>query len=112
MKKNELFRNGKIGSLINRFHTKAQDTNEIETAVDSMYGLSRGRNLRKLAPTEHNGYDNPYCRVWTSHHQYSKMTDRIRPFITSDGFKSINDLQENFGEGLRPNSGYQRLSDM
>lgn len=111
-KTNELFRNGKIGSLINRFHTKAQDTNEIETAVDSVYGLSRGRNLRKLTPTVHNGYDNPYCRVWTSHHQYSKMSDRIRPFVTSDGFKSINDLQENFGEGLRPNSGHQRLSDM
>lgn len=111
-KTNELFRNGKIGSLINRFHTKAQDTNEIETAVDKEYGLSRGRNLRKLNPTEHNGYDNPYCRVWTSHHQYSKMTDRIRPFVNGYGFKSINDLQENFGEGLRPFKGHKRLSDM
>lgn len=111
-KTNELFRNGKIGSLINRFHTKAQDTNEIETAVDKEYGLSRGRNLRKLNPTEHNGYDNPYCRVWTSHHQYSKMTDRIRPFANGYGFKSTNDLQENFGEGLRPFKGYKRLSDM
>ena len=111
-KTNELFRNGKIGSLINRFHTKAQGTNEIETAVDSVYGLSRGRNLRKLTPTEHNGYDNPYCRVWTSHHQYSKMSDRIRPFVTSDGFKTIEETQSKFKEGLRPNSGYQRLSDM
>ena len=111
-KTNELFRNGKIGSLINRFHTKAQDTNEIETAVDSLYGLSRGRNLRKLTPTEHNGYDNPYCRVWTSHHQYSKMSDRIRPFVTSAGFKTIEETQSKFKEGLRPNSGHQRLSDM
>lgn len=111
-KTNELFRNGKIGSLINRFHTKAQDTNEIETAVDSMYGLSRGRNLRKLTPTVHNGYDNPYCRVWTSHHQYSKMSDRIRPFVTSAGFKTIEETQSKFKEGLRPNSGHQRLSDM
>ena len=111
-KTNELFRNGKIGSLINRFHTKAQDTNEIETAVDSVYGLSRGRNLRKLTPTEHNGYDNPYCRVWTSHHQYSKMSDRIRPFVTSAGFKTIAETQSKFKEGLRPNSGHQRLSDM
>lgn len=111
-KTNELFRNGKIGSLINRFHTKAQDTNEIETAVDSVYGLSRGRNLRKLTPTVHNGYDNPYCRVWTSHHQYSKMSDRIRPFVTSDGFKTIEETQSKFKEGLRPNSGHQRLSDM
>ena len=111
-KTNELFRNGKIGSLINRFHTKAQDTNEIETAVDSLYGLSRGRNLRKLTPTEHNGYDNPYCRVWTSHHQYSKMSDRIRPFVTSAGFKTIAETQSKFKEGLRPNSGHQRLSDM
>lgn len=111
-KTNELFRNGKIGSLINRFHTKAQDTNEIETAVDSVYGLSRGRNLKKLTPTVHNGYDNPYCRVWTSHHQYSKMSDRIRPFVTSAGFKTIAETQSKFKEGLRPNSGHQRLSDM
>lgn len=111
-KTNELFRNGKIGSLINRFHTKAQNTNEIETAVDSVYGLSRGRNLKKLTPTDHNGYDNPYCRVWTSHHQYSKMSDRIRPFVTSAGFKTIAETQSKFKEGLRPNSGHQRLSDM
>lgn len=112
-KTNNLFKAGKIGSLINRFHTKAQDTNEIESAVDSMYGLSRGRNLRKaIGPTEHNGYDNPYCRVWTSHHQYSKMSDRIRPFVTSAGFKTIRQTQENFGNGLRPFGGHVRLSDM
>ena len=114
-KTNELFAKGKIGSLINRFHTKAQEPNEIETAVDSKYGLSRGRNLRKKVPeyTTHNGYDNPYCRVWTSHHQYSKMTDRIRPFVTNGGLnKPISILQENFGEGLRPFKGNERLSDM
>lgn len=111
-KTNDLFRRGKIGSLINRFHTKAQDTNELETAVDSEYGMSRGRNLRKLEPTEHNGYDNPYCRVWTSHHQYSKMTDRIRPFVNGLGFKSIGQTQEHFGDGLRPFKGNERLSDM
>ena len=112
-KTNELFRQGKMGSLINRFHTKAQEPNEIETAVDSEYGLSRGRNLKKAGPTTfHNGYSNPYCRVWTSHHQYSKMTDRIRPFVNGNGFKSINDIQGNFGDGLRPFKGYKRLSDM
>ena len=27
-----------------------------------------------------NGYDNPYCRVWTYHHQYNQLERAIRPF--------------------------------
>ena len=115
-KTNELFNAGKINSLINRFHTKKLTANDLsiaETAVDSEYGMSRGRNLRKLTRTNHNGYDNPYCRVWTSHHQYSKVSDRIRPFVTEDGnFKSIKDVQEKYGEGFRPFKGNERLNEM
>lgn len=117
-KTNQLFNEGKIGSLINRFHTKSQDPNGIESAVDSLYGLSRGRNLRKYKDgsvnvTEHNGYDNPYCRVWTSHYQYSKMRDRIRPFVDESGnFKTLSEVQEKIGDGLRPFTAKDRLSKM
>lgn len=113
-KTNQLFAEGKIGSLINRFHTKVlTDPTQFETANDATYGLSRGRNLRKGERSIHNGYDNPYCRVWTSHHQYSKVTDRIRPFSKDGGtFKSIEEIQENYGSGYRPFKGNERLSKM
>lgn len=78
-KTNELFRRGKINSLINRFKTGEESSSLIQSSVDSKYGLSRGRNLRKASdPTTHNGYENPWCRVWTSHYQYSKFSDLIR----------------------------------
>lgn len=31
-----------------------------------------------------NGYNNPYCRVWTHHHQYDKYSKTIRPFNTDE----------------------------
>ena len=98
-----LFRDGKINSIINRFY-----------AEDSQDGpLSRGRNLkREGAENLGGGYDNPYCRVWTSHHQYSRMTNLIRPRIEDDDFASIERIQGKYGEGIRPADGARRLSDM
>ena len=113
---NELFRNGKINSLINRFHTKSTDANnsDLITSYSNKYGISRGRNLLRRNPEDKDNestYDNPYCRVWTAHHQYSRLKDRIRPFIDETGrFKSIGDIQSNLGD-LRPNDGAKRLSD-
>ena len=38
-------------------------------AFSQKYGLSHGRNLLKLNPTESDGYNDPYCRVWKWHKQ-------------------------------------------
>ena len=113
---NELFRQNKIKSLVNRFHTDSIDKlgeSELITAK-TQYGLSRGRNLLKSKENRQNsntnGYDNPYCRVWTAHHQYSKMKDRIRPFIDDDDVPmSLSTLHKNIGEGLRPNNAAERF---
>lgn len=88
---NERFLYGKYGTLLARFHGNGFDNatdaranrDFIETAI-SKYGVSHGRNLLKKTPTKVNGYDNPYCRVWTYHHQYKAMEDTIRPLRTSD----------------------------
>ena len=117
-KTNQLFKEAKINSLINRFHTDAKDVNsELITAADSNFGLSRGRNLLKkkyegkqVGDTT-TGYDNPYCRVWTAHHQYSKLKDRIRPFVGDDGKPlSLSETQSNYGL-LRPEEGLTRLNN-
>lgn len=107
-KTNDLFASGKIKSLISRFHTESVDSDETTTAVDSSYGMSRGRNLRKANVTKHGGYDNPYCRVWTSMHQYSKMTDLIRPFSENGDFASFATIHKDLG-GLRTASGATNL---
>ncbi len=83
-KTNENFIKGKYETLIARFHTNSTDSrdpnNPTQTAISEKYGMSHGRNLLKIKPTDENGYDNPYCRVWTYHHQYHTLEDTIRPF--------------------------------
>ena len=123
-KTNELFYWGTVRSLINRFHTTDEEYtkgSDIISAYDPVYGLSRGRNLLKKKPKDNSdpnntNYDNPYCRVWTSHHQYSKMIDRIRPFAdesTGENFASLGDIQKGlYGDSKRPNGGSERLGSM
>lgn len=102
-KTNNLFRQGKINSMINRFYLPNQGLSEIQTAVHSKYGVSRGRNLLKAKDTtESNGYENPYCRVWTSHYQYSKYKNAIRPFIEDGSIVTPDSFDEKFGKGFRP----------
>lgn len=90
-KTNDLFRAHKISTLAARFHTSGEISDEPEltdTAKSKGYGNSHGRNLLKKKPTlnsDTNGYDNPYCRVWTYHHQYDRMSRLIRPFDTTEG---------------------------
>lgn len=120
-KTNELFSTMKTNTLINRFHTKAIDNAEKDpllTAYHPVFGLSRGRNLLRkkyedgaTKGDDSTGYDNPYCRVWTAHHQYSKLKDRIRPFIDDDGnFKTIEKTQSRYGN-LRTKKGIEQLSN-
>ena len=50
--------------------------------------MSHGRNLlnkrayQEQIATYENGYENPYCRTWTYHHQYANYGDTIRPMAT------------------------------
>lgn len=120
-KTNELFKANKIKTLVNRFHTDFIDrieengNSELLTAKTE-YGLSRGRNLLKSKENRQNnlstnGYDNPYCRVWTAHHQYSKMEDRMRPFVDDDNIPiSLESLHKNIGGNLRPNNSPERFN--
>lgn len=108
---NDLFKNMKLGSLVNRFHTSSIDlhdyyNDELVTA-NSEYGLSRGRNLLSGEDIKINGYSNPYCRVWTAHHQYTKLSRLIRPFTTDEKTMSVSETQgfiEN-DTNLRPGNG-------
>ena len=109
----QLFSEHKIKTLVGRFHTSEDDPESkrvslTQSAVDKTFGMSHGRNLLKLNPTYENDYNNPYCRVWTYHHQYAKMTDLIRPFSDGDKFMDLDALQENYpGRPILRNPGRQ-----
>ena len=91
-KTKKLFNERKINTIISRFHTDPDKLDLYDdTEAKSVYGLSHGRNLltydaeRNGISYDRNGYDNPYCRVWTHHHQYSEVRARlIRPFTIED----------------------------
>ena len=116
-KTNRMFYEGKIKSLVNRFAT-LNGNNEgrpdfLNTATDHVYGLSRGRNLRKLNLTNENGYPNPYCRVWTTHYQYSKYKHLIRGKWADDSKNAEVEhyTLHNGDQLMRPNKGYERLKN-
>lgn len=90
-KTNLAFKQGKYNTIIAKFKTGAKDTDgnlldlndALQTAVSKEYGMSHGRNLLKIKENQNDesqGYNNPYCRVWTFHHQYHRLADSIRPF--------------------------------
>lgn len=90
---NDKFIQGKIDTLIGRFHTTeyasiadARNNKDITSTAISKYGMSHGRNLLKKnhVGSKTNGYSDPYCRVWTFHHQYAKLDNLIRPFQKED----------------------------
>lgn len=92
-KTKSLFERNKINTLISRFGTKTDGkSNSIiyNGSKKTVYGESHGRNLLKanmevpFGGGEYmlNGYNNPYCRVWTHHYQYNQFYKTIRPFST------------------------------
>ena len=94
-KTKDFFRCRKVNTIISRFHTDAEklDLYDNTESATSAYGLSHGRNLLTYAAERNgrsynrNGYDDPYCRVWTHHHQYSQYRHRlIRPFTVEDEY--------------------------
>lgn len=97
-KTNDNFNYGKYKTLIARFHTKSMDSkdkNDItQTAISSRYGMSHGRNLLTINKTEKNGYDNPYCRVWTYHHQYNQLSRAIRPFCEANSQETLESMEQ------------------
>ena len=96
-KTKKLFNARKVNTIISRFYTDNPNNkpNDVsETASSEKYKLSHGRNLltydaeRKGIAYRRNGYEDPYCRVWTHHHQYSQYRGRmIRPFSVDNSFK-------------------------
>lgn len=97
-KTNDNFTHGKYKTLIARFHTNSEDSrdpnNPTQTAISNTYGMSHGRNLLKITPDSPNGYDNPYCRVWTYHHQYHTLEDTIRPFGDANSKEELESLEK------------------
>ena len=83
--KNDYISN-RFETIISRFHTKNNKlSSNIGNLAFTKYGESHGRNLLKLNPDKSAGYTNPYCRVWTWHHQYHNLKDMIRPFRDESG---------------------------
>lgn len=124
-KTKNLFNQHRINTMIGRFHvSNGKPSND--NAYDERFGNSHGRSLKKLnAKTRNdldvNGYENPYCRTWTYHHQYSRYKDAIRPFnyVDENGEDrnyTIKEIQDNVSvnrakvsEGIT--SGGQYLND-
>ena len=117
-KTNSNFNHGKYQTLIARFHTNSPESkdkdNSTQTAFSNEYGQSHGRNLLKK---EHkgnlvNGYDNPYCRVWTYHHQYNQVKRQIRPLVGENGNGITQELFESYEiSGNYDTVGFRTLAD-
>ena len=113
-------KHGKNGNdtLIGRFHTSGDrdkthnETGLFQTAV-SKFGMSHGRNLLNKESYESgistkdkkSGYSNPYCRVWTYHHQYNSLDKLIRSNT------DFEELQGNWWQYGRVKDSATRLKD-
>lgn len=110
---NKKFLKGKYDTLIARFHSNkienVRDNKDITSTAISKYGMSHGRNLLKVKSDTPNGYDNPYCRVWTYHHQYHSLRQTIRPFIDEQGNPSS--MENTAIEQYRSNGGIKKLEE-
>ena len=115
-KTKRLFNQHKINTIISRFHT---DSNLTDNSMDvrTEYGLSHGRNLltgdaQRGDSYPQNGYDNPYCRVWTHHYQYDNLDKRMRPFMSDGEAVLAEDFHkwENFHNYAHYLDGYDELT--
>lgn len=99
-KTKKLFNANKIKSIISQFHTSGVTYNG---QVRTSYGESHGRNLLTeqgeygTVGKDYNGYDNPYCRVWTHHYTYDRLSKTMRAHNTNGDIKnSMNYWGEEF----------------
>lgn len=81
-KTKQLWKRNKIKTIISEFHTSDV---EYDGQARTQFGESHGRNLLTKQAEDNpagvydtNGYNNPYCRVWTHHHRYSQFKDGMR----------------------------------
>lgn len=88
-KTKQLFRQKKINTIISRFGTNADGRSTdilYKGSRRTNFGESHGRNLLTKDAENGgggyniNGYNNPYCRVWTHHYKYDRLNKTIRPF--------------------------------
>ena len=107
-KTKQLFNTRKINTIISKFGTAVDDGQNLPgglgDAQTEVAGMSHGRNLLQAAAEKKgiseeydiNGYNNPYCRVWTHHYQYDKLDKLIRPFVVhgSNGSSSTTSLKD------------------
>lgn len=110
-KTNDNFNAGRYKTLIARFHTNSQDSKEnteTQTAISKNYGMSHGRNLLKITPDASEGYDNPYCRVWTYHYQYNQLSKAIRPFSEANSAEVLESLEQS---GTASTVGFRTISE-
>lgn len=111
-----MFNNKMIDTIVSRFHTEGYNDYEDNLGKVSTpaYGMSKGRNLlTKEAENGENpftdGYENPYCRVWTHYHQYNSIDKLIRPFVKDGSPTSIGELQKSW-TFIRGNKGAEKLN--
>lgn len=110
-KMQRLFDAGKIHTLVGRFGTNTDGHKGPESSGDAKtnpWGESKGKNLLTEEAENNgyaynvNGYENPYCRVWTYHHQYDTYAKLIRPFGDDDEKFDLKKIHqwENFDSPL------------
>lgn len=111
-----MFNNKMIDTIVSRFHTEGYNDSgdNLGKVSTPAYGMSRGRNLlTKEAENGENpftdGYENPYCRVWTHYHQYNSIDKLIRPFIKDGSPTSIGELQKPW-TFIRGSNGANKLN--
>lgn len=96
-KTNNLFKEHKINRFgFGGFYDPKYENTTIDSATVNENDRSRGRNLLKKDKTGMtNGYENPFCRTWTYHHQYDTLDKLIRPLSDERGrIMTIKDTQE------------------
>lgn len=113
-KTKKMFWQGKMNTIISRFGTNSDGLNnalDYKGIKSTRYGESHGRNLLKAGAEKRgtkyvlNGYNNPYCRVWTHHYQYDRYYKDIRPFYTEDNQgnvtkKGVKEFHDWVGSGF------------
>ena len=100
-KTKNLFDANNINTIISRFCTSEGEGGITDdTDTKSQYGMSHGRNLllksaenpNSVDNYDVNGYINPYCRVWTHHYQYNRLSRLIRPFVNISGERGDSEV--------------------
>lgn len=115
-KTKQLFKQKKINTVISRFGTNADGrSNDIlyKGSNRTAYGESHGRNLLTKDAENGgggyniNGYNNPYCRVWTHHYKYDKLNKTIRPLSGEGNISTFHSWRNGF-----ENDDLQRTGDV